>query len=49
MQGVSPRRVSRRKLRALLPEGLDIQFCNMLLVSFSPMKRLAVREETDVN
>jgi hypothetical protein len=49
MQGCSPRRVSRRKLRALLSEGVDIQFCNMLLVSFSPLKRLAVREQIDVN
>jgi hypothetical protein len=27
MQGVMPRRVSRRKLRALLSEGIDIQVC----------------------
>jgi hypothetical protein len=49
MQGDSPRRVSRRKLRAPLSEGVDIQFCNMLLVAFSPLERLAVREQTDVD
>lgn len=35
MQGVLPKRVSRRKLRALLSEGIDIQVGSVVLVSCS--------------
>lgn len=39
MAGVSPRRVSREKLRSLLSEELDIQVC--------ACKTMAIRTQTD--
>lgn len=36
MQGVMPRRVSRRKLKALLSEGIDIQVCGAVLGGLQP-------------
>lgn len=52
MQGVLPRRVSRRKLKALLSEGIDIQVCTGPLYSggLQPTKKgVTVRKEADVH